>query len=262
MHVVAIYDLDDDRQDRAGALAEALGLTVFEALSRLRSGSGPMIVGVFASQDHAARLAGEIESRGFHALVLTPAEIEKEAASRTVRGFTLDAEALQAGSAEGESFSIAYQDVDLILRGMGISSSTSKETTRKRSLSLGAAVLTGGLQMTKTTKTTREVTKEEREGFLIIYAGAGPAFAFHENGLVYDSLGPARALSRSANFVQLAAELRRRCSRARYDERLLNRAGLAALLGPSLGPEEHLIVATALLAKVLRGSGHRTAAGK
>lgn len=253
MHVVALYDLADDRQDRSAALADALGLTVFEALARLRSpGSGPLAVGVFASQDHAARLAVQIESRGFHALVLTPAEIEADASQRTVRRFSFAAEALHAESAGGASLSIAYQDVDLILRGMGISSSTSVETTRKRSLSLGAAVLTGGLKMTKTTKTTREVTKEEREGFLILYTGGGPVLAFQESGLVYDALGPARALSRSANFVQLAAELRRRCSRARYDERLLTRAGLAALLGPSLSPEEHLTVATALLAKALR----------
>jgi hypothetical protein len=253
MHVVAIYDLASDRQGCAGALADALGLTVFEALSRLRSpGSGPLVVGVFAGQDQAARLAGQIGSRGFRPLVLTSAEIEAEAAQRIVRRFSFNAEALQAESADGESLSIAYHDVNLILRGMGISSSKSVETIRKRSLSLGAAVLSGGLQMTKTTKTTREVTKEEREGFLTLYAGAGPILAFHESGLVYDALGPARGLTRSANFVQLAAELRRRCSRARYDERLMNRAGLAALLGPSLSPGEHLIVATALLAKALR----------
>jgi hypothetical protein len=254
MHVTAIYDLPEDRQDLAGALAAALGSTVFEALSRLRSpGSGPLIVGVFAEHEQAIKLAGQIESHGFRALVLTSAEIDAEAAQRTIRRFSFNAEALQAESADGESFSVSYQDVDLILRGMGISSSTSVETTKKRSLSLGAAVLSGGLKMTKTTKTTREVTKEEREGFLNLYAGAGPVLAFHENGLVYDALGPARGPSRSANFLQLAAELRQRCSRARYDERLLNRAGLAALLGPSLGPEEHVDVATALLAKALRG---------
>lgn len=253
MHVVAIYDLPADRQDRAGALAAALGLTAFEALSRLRSpGSGPLVVGVFADKEQAARLAGQVESVGFRTLVLTSAEIEAEAAQRTVRRFSFNAEALQAESVDGESFSVSYQDVDLILRGMGISSSTSVETTRKRSLSLGTAVLSGGLKMTKTTKTTREVTREEREGFLTLYAGAGPVLAFHENGLVYDALGPARGLTRSANFAQLAAELRRRCSRACYDERLLNRAGVAALLGPSLSPEEHLVVATALLAKTLR----------
>jgi len=39
---------------------------------------------------------------------------------------------------------------------------------------------------------------------------------------------------------------------ARYDECLMNRAAQAALLGHLLNPEEHLIVATALLAKVLR----------
>jgi hypothetical protein len=55
----------------------------------------------------------------------------------------------------------------------------------------------------------------------------------------------------SLNFTYLISELRRRCPDALYDERLLSRAGQVALLGPSLNPEEHLIVATALLRKVL-----------
>jgi len=76
---------------------------------------------------------------------------------------------------------------------------------------------------------------------------------FHENGLIYDPLGPIRGLSRSENFLQLVAELRRRCTTANYDERLLNKSGQAALLGPKLNPEEHSVVAVTLLAKVLRG---------
>jgi hypothetical protein len=148
---------------------------------------------------------------------------------------------------------VAYQNIVLILRGIGISSSTSTETSKQRKFDLGTAVLSGGLKMTKMTKTTREVTNEQREGFLNVYGEGSPTLSFHENSLVYDALGPARGLSRSANFVQLAAELRRRCPVAQYDESLLTRAGSAALLGPSLSPEEHLVVATALLAKALRG---------
>jgi len=125
------------------------------------------------------------------------------------------------------------------------------ETTRERILSLGNAVLTGGLKVTKTARTMHEVTKEERERFLTLYTGDLPTLAFHETGLVYDSLGPVRGLSRSVNFVQLTAELRRLCTGAQYDKRLLNKSGQTALLGPLLRPDEHVVVATALLSKVL-----------
>ncbi len=99
----------------------------------------------------------------------------------------------------------------------------------------------------------REVTNQDREGFFILYAGSNPPLEFRENGLLYESLGQLRKPSRAANFVFLVSELRSRCRAARYDERLLTRAGQAALLGSSLYPEKHLAVATALLAKVLRG---------
>ena len=125
------------------------------------------------------------------------------------------------------------------------------ETNRERTLSLGNAVLTGGLKVTKTVKTMHEVTKEERERFLTLYAENLPTLAFHETGLVYDSLGPKRGLSRSVNFVQLTAELRRLCTGAQYDERLLSKVGQTSLLGPLLNPDQYVVVATALLAKVL-----------
>jgi hypothetical protein len=254
MHVVAIHNLKDDKQNRAAALAAILKGTAFEALSRLRApGSGPFVVGVFAEQEQAAALAGELGSGGFSAAVLSAGELGAEAGQWSIRRFGLNEQDLSVESADGRSLTLAYQDINLILRGTLISSSTSTETTKERKFDAGAAVLSGGLKMTKTTKTTREVTKEEREGFFTLYAENNPTLLFRENSLVYDALGSGRGLSRSANFAQLTAEVRRRCPAARYDDRLLNRAGAAALLGPSLSPEGHLAVATALLAKVLRG---------
>ena len=75
--------------------------------------------------------------------------------------------------------------------------------------------------------------------------------AFYENAVVYEGLGSSRALSRSANFLQLLAELRKRSPAARFDDRLLNKAGAAALLGNRLDPERHMVIATALLSKTL-----------
>ncbi len=254
MHVVAIYNLKDNKEGSAGALAAVLKATAFEALSRLRvPGTGPIVVGVFAEQEQARGLAGALEAGDFKAVVLSADEIAAEADQWSIRRFDFRENDLSVESAYGESRTVGYREIDLILRGIGISRNTETETTKQRKLDLGAAVLSGGLKITKTTKTTREVTTEERQGFINLYAGNGPALSFRENSLVYDALGAARGLSRAANFSQFAAEMRRRCPNARYDDRLLNKAGLAALLGPSLSPQEHLVIATALLSKVLRG---------
>lgn len=253
MHIIAIHNLSDNKQDLVGALAAVLKVTPFEALSRLRApGNGPYVVGVLAEEAEAKRLADQLGANGFTTVTLNDGEIEAEADQLTIRRFEFDEQNLTVESNDGKRLSSSYRAIGLLLRGIGISSSTSTETFKKRKLDLASAVISGGLKITKTTKAVREVTKEEREGFLTLYAEGHPTLAFHENGLVYDSLGPLRGLSRSANFVQLIAELRRRCPAARYDERLLNRAGQADLLGPLLSPDEFIVIATALLAKVLK----------
>ena len=252
MHVLAIYNVKENKEELAGVLATVLKVTVFEAHSRLRApGNGPLVVGVFAEELQAKNLADELKSKGFSAVVLNDDEIKEETNQWLVRRFYFGEKDLIVKSNDGRSLTIAYRDVNLILHGIGILSSTSTETTKKRSLSLSNAILTGGLKVMKTTKTMHEVTNEERERFLTLYAGYLPTLAFHETGLVYDSLGPARGLSRSMNFIQLTAELRRLCTGAQYDERLLNKASQANLLGPLLKPDQYIAIATALLAKVL-----------
>ena len=105
--------------------------------------------------------------------------------------------------------------------------------------------------ITKTAKAVQEVAIEERTAFFNLYAGDNRVIVFRENTLLFDSLGPALQPSRTLNFTYLIAELRRRSPHAGYDERLLTRPAQIALLGPTLNPEEHLSVATALLAKTL-----------
>lgn len=254
MHVVAIHSLDKDKETLAGALSATLEVTIFEALQRLRApGDGPLIVAVFAERNPAVQLVVRLQSAGFNSSILTAEEIEAEGGARIVRRFSLGELELAGATEKGDSFSIPFHDIDLILRGTSISSDSATETIKNRSVSLGRAVLSGGVMITKTTKSVHEVTVEERQGFVNLYSVAGSTLVFRENAIVYDSLGPALRPSRAANFICLIAELRRRCPGALYDERLLNKAGQVALLGPSLNPERYLVVATALLAKVFRG---------
>jgi hypothetical protein len=253
MNVVAIHSLAEDKQSLGGKLAAALGVTAFEALSRLRiPGNGPLVVAVFAEPEPAGRLVEKLRAAGFHPTLLTADEISTEAGLPLVRRFRLDGETLHVDTLQGGSIDIAYRGIRLVLRGTRVVRSTSTETVKNRSFNLSRAVLSSGLMLTKTTKTLRETTNETREGFFALYAADGKtAMVFNERGLVYDSLGSARQPASSANLVYLVGELRRRCEDAVCDERLLTRAGQAALLGPLLSPEAHLSVATCLLAKVL-----------
>jgi hypothetical protein len=250
LNIVAIHSLKDDRQTLAGALASALGVTVYEAASRLRAQGNALVVAVRAEHEAALKLAEGLRSVGFAAVVVSADDIESETSRFIVRKFDLGGQDLKV-EALNRTITVSYRDIQVILRGTAIASSTSTVTSEKRSLSLGRALLTSGLSITKTTKTVHEVKTEQREGFFLLYAEGYAAILFRESSLSYDSLGAARSASGPANFANLLSELRSRCISACYDERLLNRAAQAALLGPSLRPEEHLAVATALLSKAL-----------
>jgi hypothetical protein len=251
MNVVGIHSLNESRKSRAAALAIALGSTAYEASSRLRvTGNGPLVVAVFADRQKAEELAGRLNAADFPAVVLTAAEIEAESRQVAVRRFSLDSQRLVVESGNS-SIVISCQEIGLILRGTAITGSTATETSKERKFSMERALLSGGAMLTKTRKTEHVVTSEKREGFFSLYAKGRPGFLFRENSLAYDSLGAVRSHSSSANMAHLISELHSRCPFAVYDERLLARAAQAALLGPTLRPEGHLPVATALLAKVL-----------
>jgi|WetSurSiteA1Bulk_404760.scaffolds.fasta_scaffold00943_6 hypothetical protein len=253
MNVVAIHSMNKDKETLANSLAAVLKVTLYEALTRLRApGNGPLTVAVFAEKERAEQLVQQLRSAGFKAVVLTADELDTAACAFIVRRFSLGERELHAETEKGDNLEISFQDIDPILCGIRISRGTTTETIKDRSINLGRAVLSGGMMITKTTKTTRDVTTEERERFVNLYAGNATAIAFRENALDYNSLGSARKPSRSENFTYLVAEVSRCCPGAQYDKRLMNRASQAALLGPLLNPEEHLVVATALLAKVLR----------
>lgn len=51
---------------------------------------------------------------------------------------------------------------------------------------------------------------------------------------------------------QQPLHVRRLAAQARYDDRLLQRAGQARMLGPALNPESHLDLACEILARTLR----------
>ena len=253
MLVLAIYNLRGNEALLARELAAVLGRTVYEASSRVRApGGGPSVIARFAEARAARDAAALLRAHGFDTLLLGEGEIEADERRFLVRGFELGAEELTVES-NGTRLAVRCQDVELLLRGVRIVQHEGAAPRTTRKLSLATAVLTGGLLITKKVRAPGQAPEEEREGFLHVYARGKPPLAWREDRLLYRSLGKALLPARHANFAQVVAELRRRCPRAVYDERLATRAGQAQLLGPTLSTAEHLDVAISVLAAALRG---------
>ncbi len=253
MNIVAIYNLDKDADKLSQALAAVLGKTVYEARSRLHvPGGGPSVLAVFQEIEKAENCAANLKTNGFAAVILRPEEIESDKARFPAKSFELTGESLHAESRQGQKLILSYHDIRLILCGLSITVRTETATVKERKFSIGKAIMTSGLAMTKSTTHEVRTMEENRERFLYIYSPDRQTVALREKALNYASLGKALQPSQAANFNRVAAELRRQCPDAVFDDRLLNRSSQAQMLGPLFNPEEHLDIAVSLLAKVLR----------
>jgi hypothetical protein len=252
VYVVAIQYAPGTGAVMAPALADAMGKTPYEARARLSNpDGGPVVVGNFAEIEPAYAFAGRLRANGIIPILLMPEDVETDVRRFRVRSFQLGEQGITAVSRRGETTELAYEGIDLILRGARIDEQVQVKRTEQRKFSPVRAVVSGGLMLTKTTREAQKIRKEEREDFLHLYASGGLVLAFHAGALDYRSLGPVLNPSLAANFARLVSALRDASPHARYDERLTSRQGRARLLGPSL-TENHLDVAITLLARTLR----------
>lgn len=246
MVVVALQYPRDDPE----ALAEALGVSVWEAQQRLH-GDGPRVVARVGERDEADRLAVALAAHGFAPLVLDVGPDTPEALWVVPRTFQLRDEALHVTTRDGSPFAIRWDRIGLLLRGTRIVSTTTTTERRGRRFDPVRAMMTAGLMMTRTTTTTATRADEERVGFLHVVAGGVSDVVVYEDELLYDGLGPQLEPTRARNFAAFVALVRSAVPHALYDEQLLTRAGQAEVLGGVLDPETYLDVATLVLIAAL-----------
>lgn len=251
MWVVAVRKLDGPEAARIDALVTALGLSLYEARPRAM-GPAPRVVATFGQQAAAQGAADLLEARGMQPIVLGDDQMESDRRRVFARSFVLTPDGVRFVMRDGRSIDVAGSDIGLLLRGTRIRRDEHVEVTTQRKLSVGKAVLTGGLLLTSEKKKETKISTEVREGFLSVYASGAPDVVLAETGILYEGLGAAMAPTRAANFARLVIELRQRAIGAVYDERLLTRAGQAQVLGGVLGPEPFLDVAITVLAASLR----------
>jgi hypothetical protein len=253
VYIVAIDNLGEDREGIARALSEALEMTVYDALVRVRvPGKGPLIVAAYREKNTAYERAEKLATAGFRTIVLGQDEVETDETRTIVRKFLFGDSELEIEARTGDPVRIEYSLIAIIIRGSRISQTTETETVKGRKFDAGRAILSGGLMPTKSIKITEQSTTELREGFIHLYSGNQHPLVFLESALLYDSLGPALQPTRAANFASVLAELRQRCPGAVYDDRFVSKAGQSRLLGPMFDTEKHIDIAISLLLRSLR----------
>ena len=250
MHIVVIQKWHNGTGDPVSALAEALGLTAFEAQQRLIGGE-PAVVASFADPHQAGALVVKLNNSGMSALAMDVTELRSGAGRFIVRRFEFGERSLGIESLERQSAEIPYREIDLLLPGTSIARNSETVTVSERKLSLGKTLMAGGIPMTKKIERQEEIETEECERVIYLYAGKRPQVIFRQNVLTYEGFGAAMKMSRDLNFAFLMGELRRVSPDAAYNDRLLSRGGPARLLGPAQRMERSLDLAAEVLAQCL-----------
>jgi hypothetical protein len=219
--VVAIAELRGALDAEATALAADLGCTAYDARMLLAPGL-PAIVRSTADRQHALDLLARIRARGHGAVACDASAVVGSTTMVSMRHFRLGPEAVTLGDLPEER--LPYVDAAVLIAAVHRSRSDTATKTRERQLSVGRALITSGLSMTKTVHKESHATREQREGVLYVFrrSGATP-WLLREHGTTWSGHGGPLAPSESENFRITVAALRERTPGAAFDDRLVSR---------------------------------------
>ncbi|WP_257306503.1 hypothetical protein [Geothrix campi] len=207
------------RAARLAGLAPADG-------ARLLAGTFPRILLRVATEPDA--LIAALTAEGFLAWASDPAEVTTDARRVLVRDLTWTADGFLAQDAQGASHACPFTAVRLLQRGARTHTSTEIEKTTTRQLSLGRAVLSGGMMLTKKVTQTTERTTHAKEPFLLVQRQDGaPDLIMYEHRLSYQCLGAEMGPATLANLGLLTARFQKLCPQAPLDDRV-GRPGFVA----------------------------------
>lgn len=208
-----------DPEAEVAALAPALGMGPYEL--RLALAQAPPIVLATTELENAKSLVGLLRSRGHGAVACDAASVLSSDSLPNAKGFSLEADSLRVEAPAFGSVAIRYADVLLVAEAMHAREEERSEERTEKKLSLGRAVLTGGLVNTKAKTTSTRQASEERERVLyVIHASGSGHVLLCEHRLRYTGLGPALGRTVGENFATLRRLLIERMPQALFDDRL------------------------------------------
>lgn len=221
MYVVALTELRGALEDEAAALAGDLGCTAYDARMLLAPGI-PAILRRTPDREAALKLLSSVRARGHGAVACDLSAVASSDAMTAMRRFRLGETELTLDDDPGAR--LPYDDIVALVPAVHRSRTDTATVTRETKLSVGRAIMTSGLSMSKTVTKQTHATTEARESVLYVFrrSGATP-WLLREHGTVWAGHGQPLAPSEAENFRMTVAALRARAPGAAFDDRLLTR---------------------------------------
>lgn len=220
-----------DLERELPALAASMGVGLYDARIRFNAPL-PVFVGVNLARDVAGERLEAFRSFGHGAVMCDVDSMAAPATMPSIRGFELAADAFLGVDAQQRPCHLSHAGLRGIVRAVALGSVTQTLETTTKKLSVGRALLSGGLLLNKsvTNVQTHAATERQQVAYLFHEGQNGPVL-LKEHSLNYEGLGPKRGHSTLQSFSALLDALRRAAPAAFYDERLVAHKRLADLSG-------------------------------
>ncbi len=218
MKLVALARAPAIPENAAGALAQATGMALAEA--RMRIAPEPPALLARLGPDQATALVVALRAAGIAALALE-LRVPTDGDRHRARRLSLDQAGATFVAGSGAELRFAWPEVLAVLRGARTNRTDVERTETTRRLSLGRAMMSGGLLLSTKQRRAMHSSSEAVEQVILLYLRDGRVAQIAEQELQFACLGPAMQPSRVANMVRIAAMLREHTPSAFHDERLV-----------------------------------------
>jgi hypothetical protein len=218
MRLVAMVRAPLRIDEATSAFAAATGLTLAE--SRMRLAPEPPALLARLEAGPAEALVTSLRKAGLAALAID-ADVPTDADRTIALRVAFAPEGITFTPRSGDPMSLAWPDVLAVLRGSRESRLEAEHREKSKTLSLGMAVATGGLVLTRTSTRTVHSSDTSFQQVILVYARDGRAAALVEGQVDFSCLGPELQPASTANMATLGRRLREQATGAFFDDGLL-----------------------------------------
>ena len=220
MFIVAITRWGPGLDQQLPELAKELDVFSYDLRMRL-NGPLPVILARFAEAEQASAMMAKLRAWGHGSIGCDLAKVPASADMHHPRAFEFDGELLRTEDELHVHAEVRADEVYALIHAMVLSDHQQIKETSTKKFSASRAVLSGGMAMTRTSKTTTHTTDSTSEERIYLFRrdfSAPMVFAQHQ--LRYTGLGAAMGHSSHESFAALCTALRAFCPGATYNDLL------------------------------------------
>jgi len=246
MYAVVIHHNHEVSPEAIQALAEVLGVTVFDARQKL-AGQGPVVISTYAQSAQAESILTKLKNNEFRSFISDVDAALNDCPVLVVEKFELNEDHVSVYETGGRKATIAYKDIKFILPSVQRRKVTKQNSVTERKLSIGKTVMMGGLPMSKKVTRQETVMQDEPEHVLYLCGGNRARLVCRQNSMTFEGFKDEIEFTREMNYKLFISKICQSCPDAVYEDRLMKRLEQAKLLGPTLNPDCYIDLAVDIL---------------